>query len=327
MYLEINMTEQGKMKNVKQIDVLSVGEALIDLISDGQQDSLVEAQHFTMYAGGEVTNVALNVARLGGCAALVACVGEDALGAFLRQQLKQAGVITEHLHTTLHASTTLAIVTRNDATPDFAIYRGADTCLTPSHMPFSLLPHISLVHTSAFALSREPLCSTILEFVEQAHAAHCMITFDPNYHPRLWSLPIEPVALFARLFPFVTIVKPSLDDCIRIFGPGETPESYASRFLAWGAQKVVLTMGAEGVLLATPEGTGYFPTQQIEVADVTGAGDSFWAGLLMAILDGYTIEDAIGVAQAVATLKLQHFGPLSHAIDRTTLYRQVNLKK
>jgi len=43
MYLDINMTEQGKMKNVKQIDVLSVGEALIDLISDGQQDSLVEA--------------------------------------------------------------------------------------------------------------------------------------------------------------------------------------------------------------------------------------------------------------------------------------------
>ncbi len=312
MYLDNNMTEQGKMKDVKQIDVLSVGEALIDLISDGQQDSLVEAQHFTMYAGGEVTNVALNVARLGGCAALVACVGEDALGAFLRQ---------------LHASTTLAIVTRNDATPDFAIYRGADTCLTPSHMPFSLLPHISLVHTSAFALSREPLCSTILEFVEQAHAAHCMITFDPNYHPRLWSLPIEPVALFARLFPFVTMVKPSLDDCIRIFGPGETPESYAARFLAWGAQKVVLTMGADGVLLATPEGTKYFPTQQIEVADVTGAGDSFWAGLLMAILDGYTIEDAIGFAQAVATLKLQHFGPLSHAIDRTTLYRQVNLKK
>src|SRR5260370_16949468 len=106
----------------------------------------------------------MNVARLGGCAALVACVGEDALGAFLRQQLKQAGVITEHLHTTLHASTTLAIITRNDATPDFAIYRGADTCLPPSHIPFSLLPHISLVHTAPFPLSPEPSSSPTLYF-------------------------------------------------------------------------------------------------------------------------------------------------------------------
>jgi fructokinase len=194
-------------------------------------------------------------------------------------------------------------------------------------MPFSLLPHISLVHTSAFALAREPLCSTILEFAEQAHAAHCMITFDPNYHPRVWSLPVEPAAIFAQLCPFVTVVKPSLDDCIRIFGPAQTPEFYAARFLNWGAQKVVLTMGAEGVLLATSESMVSFPTQQIEVADVTGAGDSFWAGLLMAILDGYTIEVAIGVAQAVAAIKLQQLGPLSHAIDRVALYRQLNLKK
>src|SRR5260370_19431003 len=104
MYLEINMTEQGKMKNVKQIDVLSVGEALIDLISDGQQDSLVEAQHFTMYAGGEVTNVALNVARLRGCAAPFAFVCDDALWAFLPPPFKPCRALTEHLLTPLPSS-------------------------------------------------------------------------------------------------------------------------------------------------------------------------------------------------------------------------------
>ncbi|HTK09542.1 MAG TPA: PfkB family carbohydrate kinase [Ktedonobacteraceae bacterium] len=312
---------------MKHIDVLSIGEALIDFISDDQQDSLVGAQHFTMYPGGSVANVAFNVARLGGSAALAACVGKDALGAFLRQRLQLAGVITEHLHTTPHASTTLAVIARNDATPDFAVYRGADINLTSSHLPLSLLSAISLVHTSAFALSREPLCSTILEFVARAHAAHCMITFDPNYHPRIWGLPVEPEDIFARLCPFVTVVKPSLDDCVRLFGAGQTPEVYAARFLDWGAQKVVLTMGADGVLLVTPEGASYFPTRRIAVADVTGAGDSFWAGLLMAILDGYSIEDAIRAAQAVAALKLQQTGPLSHPIDRMALYKQLDLRK
>jgi fructokinase len=86
-------------------------------------------------------------------------------------------------------------------------------------------------------------------------------------------------------------------------------------------------MGADGVLLVTPEGTRYFPTQRIDVVDVTGAGDSFWAGLLMAILDGYTVEDAIRVAQAVAALKLQQTGPLSHPIDRGAFYTQLNLSQ
>lgn len=327
MCLDIRVTEKGKMKNEKLIDVLSVGEALIDLISDSQQDSLVGAQHFTMYPGGEVTNVALNLARLGGSVSLVACVGEDASGAFLRQQLQQAGVMTQHLHTTPQDATTLALVARHKATPDFAIYRGADAYLIPSHMPVSLLPHVSLVHTSAFALSREPSCSTILEFLAHAHTADCLITFDPNYHPRLWRLPVEPTTLFSRLCPWVTVIKPSLDDCIRIFGPSQTPESYAARFLDWGVQKVILTMGADGVLLATADGMVAFPAQQGEVVDVTGAGDSFWAGLVMALLDGYTIEDAIRLAQAVAAIKMRQIGPLTHAIDRLALARQLGLEK
>lgn len=309
---------------MKKLDVLSVGEVLIDFISDSQQDSLAGAQHFTMYPGGEVANVALNVARLGGSAALVASVGQDALGAFLREQLTQAGVVIDHLYTTLDASTTLAIVTRNRTTPDFTIYRGADTRLTRAQMPFSLLSDISLVHTSAFALAHEPLCSTILEFIEQAHAAQCLITFDPNYHPRIWNVPVEPETIFAQLCPLVTVVKPSLDDCIRLFGPDQTPEAYAERFLKWGAQQVVLTMGGDGVLLATAAGTKRFSSQPVEVVDVTGAGDSFWAGLIVAMLDGLAIEQAVAVGQAVAAMKVQQLGPLSHAIDRTTLYRKLD---
>jgi sugar/nucleoside kinase (ribokinase family) len=50
----------------------------------------------------------------------------------------------------------------------------------------------------------------------------------------------------------VSLTKPSLDDCIRLFGAGQTPETYAAHFLAWGAWQVVLTMGSAGILLANP---------------------------------------------------------------------------
>jgi len=311
----------------QHLEVLSIGEALIDLISDTEQESLSETRSFHTYPGGQVTNVALNVARLGASTVLVARVGDDPFGSYLRNHLKMAGVGTAYLRTTAQAPTTFVVVTRHSATPDFVVYRGADAQMVPGDMPLSLLPRTSLVHTSAFALSHEPSCSTVLDFVKQAHEAGCLISFDPNYHPRVWEIHDDPASVFAKICPYVSLTKPSIDDCIRLFGAGQTPETYAAHFLAWGAQQVVLTMGSAGVLLANAAGTSYYPTRQVEVVDVTGAGDSFWAGLLVATLDGYGMPEAIRAAQTVAAIKLQQVGPLYQTIDRAALYAHIGLQK
>src|SRR5579859_1854346 len=169
---------------------------MIDLISDAERESITEASRFSMYPGGEAMNVALNISRLGGAAAVVASIGEDAFGVFIHHHLQAAGVETTYVRTSPQAPTTLGVVTRQSAHPDFAIYRGADMYLHPTDMPFARLSSISLVHTSAFALSREPASSSIVEFIQQAHEAGCMISFDPNYHPSLWTVDADPLRVF-----------------------------------------------------------------------------------------------------------------------------------
>lgn len=236
--------------NVKHIDVLSIGEILVDLISDAEGGSLIEARTFTMYPGGQAANVALNISRLGGSVSLIARVGDDAFGSFLCHHLFTAGVGTNYIRTTSGIPTTLVTVSRNNATPDFVVYRGADAQMVPDDMPHSLLAHTALVHTSAFALSREPTRSTVINFVAQAYEAGCLVSFDPNYHPRLWEENVDPLSIFAQIYPYVFLTKPSLDDCVRLFGVGHTPEAYAAQILALGAKNVVLTMGNAGVLLA-----------------------------------------------------------------------------
>jgi fructokinase len=84
-------------------------------------------------------------------------------------------------------------------------------------------------------------------------------------------------------------------------------------------------MGSSGVLLANAKGTSYHAANPVEVVDVTGAGDAFWAGLVLATLDGYPLPEAIRVAQAVTEIKLQQVGPLSHKLDRTELYSKLGL--
>jgi fructokinase len=317
----------GGVVYVRYVDVLSIGEALIDLISDTERSSLIDSRTFTLYPGGAVTNVALNVSRLGGSAAIVARVGDDDFGIFLRSYLEAADVDTTYLHTTPRIPTTLIIVTRHTATPEFAIYRGADAQMLPEDIPLALLQSTSLVHTSAFALSRESTRSTILEFVAQAHTAGCLISFDPNYEPRIWDMNANPLSVFEKICSRVFLAKPSLDDCIRIFGAGKSPEAYATYFLELGVQQVVLTMGPDGVLLANAEGYTHYPMPEVEVVDVTGAGDCFWSGLLLAILDGYSMADAIRVAQEVVAIKLRQVGPLSNVVDRTALYAKLGLQK
>lgn len=312
---------------MRYVDVLSIGEALIDLISDTVQGSLIDTRKFTLYPGGAVTNVALNVSRLGGNAAIAARVGDDDFGAFLRRYLVTAGVDTTYLHITPRMPTTLIIVTRHTATPEFTIYRGADAQMLPNDMPLTFLQSTSFVHTSAFALSHEPTRTTILEFIAQAYAAGCLISFDPNYEPRIWEMDANPLSVFEALCSRVFLAKPSLDDCIRIFGAGKSPEAYATYFLDLGVEQVVLTMGPDGVLLANADGYTHYAMPEVEVVDVTGAGDCFWSGLLLATLDGYSMTDAIRVAQEVVAIKLRRVGPLSNVVDRTALYTKLGLHK
>jgi sugar/nucleoside kinase (ribokinase family) len=61
----------------------------------------------------------------------------------------------------------------------------------------------------------------------------------------------------------------------------------------------------------------------IDVADVTGAGDAFWSGLLLALLDGYAPDEAACLGQIVAEAKIGTVGPIPKMPDRTGLYRKL----
>ncbi|HIE38943.1 MAG TPA: hypothetical protein EYP77_07725, partial [Anaerolineae bacterium] len=84
----------------------------------------------------------------------------------------------------------------------------------------------------------------------------------------------------------------------------------------------VLTMGKGGALLALASGERFnTPPHDVAVADVTGAGDAFWAGLLLALLDGLPPRRAADVGQFVAERKLEVFGPMQARLDRKEIYQ------
>ncbi len=127
-----------------------------------------------------------------------------------------------------------------------------------------------------------------------------------------------------RMFGYVTVTKPSLDDATRLFGPDKTPQAYIELFHEMGPRVVVFTMGAEGILLSEEGKIAYIPARPIEIADATGAGDAFWAGFLVALLDGNPLHRCALFAREVAERKLTTVGPLPDTIDRQAVYARIN---
>jgi len=305
------------------IDVLSVGEALVDFISTEAVDKVEQANGFRPYLGGSVTNLAANVARLGGRAAVAARVGDDPFGRFVRREMEQQGVITDYLKTDAATRTTLAFITRSAATADFVIYRGSDARLSPDDVPQAAIERARVVHTSAFALSQESSRTVVLDALCRARARGCLISLDPNYHPSLWDASRPTAEVLAEACRHVDVVKPSRVDCQRLFGADLSLSDCARRFHDWGVRKVILTQGPQGISVYEEGQLIHVKSREVLVNDATGAGDAFWAGFLVATLDGRSLYEAVLFGREVAEMKVGTVGPIADTLDKEAIYRRI----
>jgi len=302
-------------------DIVALGESTVDLISDEKVASLEDARYFGLYRGGQVANLAINMANLGCRVALATCLGDDGFGEFIRQEISDYGIGLQYVQTAKNTPTTMSIITRNTATPDFVIYRGADANLVLTDSLLASVEHCRVVHTSAFALSRDPARTTILTLLKKAQQMGKWVSLDPNYHPSIWPDLPDFISVLKEAFRFVSITKPSLDDCTRLFGPRSSPEEYARLFFEWGAQIVMITMGKDGVLLRTSDGRLHHiqAATNIPVVDVTGAGDAYWAGFLAGFLESEDSLLAARIGQKMAEKKIGRVGPINESLEWETI--------
>ncbi|MFP4345536.1 MAG: carbohydrate kinase family protein [Anaerolineales bacterium] len=302
------------------LDVLAIGETVIDLISDEEADSLGAASTFNRYQGGSPANLAAYVAKLGGRSALISKVGLDPFGEFARDRLMEAGVETGALRLDEAVNTTVIFITRTPGTAESLALRNGDYQLTVDEVDEDVIRRARVVHASTFALSRQPARSAVAKALHLAHDHRRIVSLDPNYNPLIWPDREEARAVLGELFTLATLTKPSLDDATRLFGEGRTPEAYINLYHDLGPGVVVLTMGDDGTLLSSAEGQLHVPAREVEVADATGAGDAFWAGFLMALLDGSPLRRCALFAREIVERKLRTVGPFAAPIDRQVIY-------
>ena len=311
------------MRN-KKIDILCVGEILIDLISTDFADSMDEAESFKRIPGGSPANLGMNMKRLGNNVRLVSSVGNDDMGDFLINYVQKLGLDTVSMKR-VNVPTTIILVTRSKNVSNFEAYRGADCQILMSQMPQSLLKNVSIFHTTCFALSKMPAQANILRGAKRAVENGCVLSIDVNYAQKIWQDQKAAQAVVAEYCSHGAFVKVSEVDWERLYGSKLTDAKQAAQyFLNLGAKDVCVTLGGDGCYVASnTEGGDFLSARPVEVKDTTGAGDAFWSGFLTARLDGHTIINAAKAGRRMAELKLAHFGPLPQKVERNKIYEDI----
>ncbi len=323
--LEFSLDKPIKLLN-SPVDLLAVGEVLVDLISKEEADSFIEADNFERYFGGSPANIAMNLARFGKKSALISRVGYDGLGDYLIKRLEEAGVITDTISVDRDNNTTVIMVTRSRKSPSFIAYRGAEKFIDSDEIEEEDIIKSKIIHLSTFALSAPESRRAIEKIINIARDQKKIISLDPNYRPQLWEGRGDGIEYIKNLLPKVDIIKPSLDDAEALFGRGDA-ESYIKSFHDSGCRLVILTQGANGLVVSTGDKVKHFDSLATEVVDTTGAGDAFWSGFYIGVISGYSLELAVQLGNSVAAEVIKEVGAIVELPDEESLFKKYNLMK
>ena len=309
--------------------VVAIGELLIDFVPQQKGCALDEVTHFERVAGGAPANVAAAIARLGGNAAMISQVGEDAFGTHILKVLRANGVDTSYVFRTGRANTGLAFVSL-DATGnrEFSFFRNpsADLFLEEGQIAPDMFTECAALHFCSVDLVDWPVRAAHRRAVALAKQAGALISFDPNVRLPLWSSPADCQAAIREFLPSADLVKLS-DDEVE-FVTGCTDErAAAEKLFGMGCRLLIVTRGAAGSAAYTPHAEGFAETIRVPVTDTTGAGDSFIGSFLYQLtrdgvaadgLDKLTeqqLTDYLVCSAQYASLTVQHKGAVMATMD------------
>lgn len=302
---------------MKTIDIISIGEVLIDFIGHEVNTSINKTKDYHRFLGGSPTNVAVNASRLGLKTVLVASCGQDGLGDYIVRKLKSNHVNTDHIRKSDVAPTSVIFVSKSTDTPDFIAYRQADCEIYEDQLPDGIIESAKIFHTTCFALSKNPARQTILNRARKAKELGLKLSIDINFSEKIWPDREEAKLILKEYLANDPLVKLSEDDCYRLFAETKSEEYIFDYFHGLGVTTICLTKGKNGVVVSDLNNGLFFQKalEIHEIKDTTGAGDAFWTGFLYAQIQNKTIEESVSIAQKLAAIKLQNVGRLPDNIN------------
>ncbi len=312
----------------KTLDVICLGRVAVDLYGEQIGARLEDMRTFAKYLGGSSGNVAHGTARQGLKSGMLARVGDEHMGRFVREELQRVGVDTSHLITDKERLTALVVLgIKDEDTFPLIFYRDncADQAITPEDISESYIASAKCLAITGTHLSNPKSREAVLTALRYARKHGVRTALDVDYRPVLWGL----TSLGDGETRFIESdkVTAQLQEVLELFdlivGTEEEFHIAGGSVDSVTALREVRSMtDATLVCKRGPLGCSVFTGDigdslddgitvkgvRVEVLNVLGAGDAFMSGLLRGYLNDESWEQCCRYANACGALVVSRHG-------------------
>lgn len=243
-----------------------------------------------MAAGGDATNVSIDLARLGHHACLIGLIGEDFHGDGIIKTACAAGVDTSHVIRRKDVTTTMTLILYTKDAKDASDRHcsrnaGGNAQLRREDITDDMLRDAAHLHYGSFGPLTALDGAGGADLLRRAHELGLSTSMDVKGLGRDFSR-LEP------MLPYVDLFMPNIDEVTDLTGLDDL-EQIETFFLSRGVGTLCVKMAERGVFLSDGQERMTLPTlaAQEEIVDIMGAGDAFCAGFISARLCGMSLRE------------------------------------
>ncbi len=249
--------------------------------------------------GGKGANQAVAAARLGARVAIIGCVGRDARGDALLQNLEDEDIDTSGVARVKDPTGVALILVDAHGEKSIGACMGANHKLTPAHIRQAA----KIIQSAKILLAQfEAPDAALLAAAKLACQSGAKVILDPA----------PPRPLPDGLIQHLDLIRPNSSEAQYLTGIKIKNRAAARRaahkLIQQGVGSVALQSGDGGDLFVWPGGETWQPHYQVKSIDATGAGDAFVAGLAVGLAEGRNFAEVGQMASATAALKTTKLG-------------------
>jgi ribokinase len=282
-----------------------VGSSNVDLVTYVDRmpvwGETIAAPRFEMSHGGKGANQAVAAAKLGAAVVMVSKVGDDMLGDGVLQNFERTGVDARHVERVNGQSTgTATILVDKSGDNCILIVKGANGDLQPEDVERA---GEDLGTCDLILIQLEVPLETVYATLAFGRRRGVKTVLNPA--PAVRDLDIERARDASFLMPNET----ELAILTRLPVESEAEVAAAAHSLVGrGFEAVIVTLGARGALIATPEGARRIAPVKVEAIDTTGAGDAFIGSFARYLAAGLSLDAALAQASRYAAFSVTRRG-------------------
>ena len=295
--------------DAREFDIIAIGRAAIDLNAVEYNRPMEETLTFSKYVGGSPANIVIGASKLGLKTGFIGNISDDQHGRFIEHFMRKVGVDTTGMVIDQEGHKTGLAFTEIKSPKECSIlmYRDdvADLYLEPSEVQEDYIKRAKILLISGTGLAMSPSREAVLKALSIARNHEVKVVFELDYRPYTWKSREETAVYYSLVAELSNVVIGTRDEFDVLENRAEAGDNDQTvrRFFAHSPEMVVIKHGTNGSYAYLKAGEVYRGEAfRSKVLKTFGAGDSYAAAFLFALLSGKDVAIALQYGSAAAAI-------------------------